>query len=137
MSKRILAHILTVPLLFGCGVPIASSDREPLSEAAPAVTITEAGPTVTVTATPRVAKSTSKPSAVIEEGIWVVGEDIPAGTYRTKEAVEDCSWTIYRTGSNQSDIIAIDIPRGGRPRVTLQKGHDFATRSCGDWEKVR
>jgi hypothetical protein len=113
-------------------------DREPLLEAAPevTVTVTEAAPRVTVTATPKAARSTLKPSATIKEGIWVVGEDIPAGTYRTKEPVEDCSWTIYRTGSNQSDIVAIDIPKGGRPRVTLKRGHDFVTRDCGDWEKI-
>lgn len=72
----------------------------------------------------------------ISDGTWTVGEDIKAGTYRTASAVSSrCYWGIYRSGSNGSDIIDNDIPKGGRPTVTLSKGQDFKSSNCGDWQK--
>lgn len=125
ISVAVVAAVLT-----GCGQ--LPADREALSEAAPVVTVTEK-----VTVTPK-AKAKPKPKAVIEEGTWVVGLDIPAGTYRSLEAVSSrCYWSITRTGSNGADIIQNDIPGGGRPMVTLKKGHDFTTRRCGEWGKAK
>jgi len=75
-------------------------------------------------------------ATTIREGMWVVGRDIEAGTYRTAAAVgSDCYWGIYRSGSNGDDIIANDIPGGGFPTVTLSGGQDFKTARCGSWVK--
>lgn len=77
-----------------------------------------------------------KAANTIHEGTWTVGTDIAAGTYRTTDAVDsDCYWGIYTSGTNGDDIIANDIPGGGRPTVTLSKGQDFNTTRCGTWQK--
>ncbi|GAB3650369.1 hypothetical protein GCM10027591_07730 [Zhihengliuella somnathii] len=72
----------------------------------------------------------------IRGGTWTVGTDIAAGTYRADEPVgSDCYWAIYRSGSNSRDIIANDIPGGGRPSVTISEGQDFNSSRCGSWSK--
>lgn len=86
--------------------------------------------TVTVTAAP------PAPQAAITEGVWVVGEDIEPGRYRTINPVaSDCYWGIYAAGTNGDDIIANDIVTGGRPTVTLSEGQEFENNGCGDWAK--
>lgn len=72
----------------------------------------------------------------IDEGVWTVGTDVAAGNYRTTEAVSgDCYWAIYRSGTNQDDIVQNDIVTGGRPSVTVRDGQDFETNRCGTWDK--
>lgn len=73
----------------------------------------------------------------IEDGIWTVGEDIPAGTYKVTAKVNgmDCYWSITKSGTNGSDIIDNALPTGGLPKVTLKKGQDFETNRCGTWKK--
>ncbi|MGP9529318.1 hypothetical protein [Glutamicibacter sp. AOP5-A2-18] len=72
----------------------------------------------------------------VESGVWTVGTDIKAGTYRTKESVDsECYWAVLATGTNGSDIIDNGIPGGGRPTVSLKKGQDFETQRCGTWVK--
>lgn len=105
---------------------------------------TTAGPTMTVTATETVtAAVTSTPSEeaaagvtdTITDGIWLVGEDIKPGSYKTTELVDDdCYWAILVGGSN-GDIIDNSIPGGGYPRVTLSKGQEFETNQCGEWQR--
>lgn len=72
--------------------------------------------------------------ATIEDGTWTVGEDFPAGKYLVKGAPADCFWSIYKSGTNQSDIIDNHIG-GGNLRVTLKAGQDFTSQGCGTWVK--
>ncbi len=77
-----------------------------------------------------------KAENTIAEGQWTVGTDIAPGTYRTTDNVgSTCYWGIYASGTNGDDIIANDIPGGGRPTVTLSVGQDFSTLRCGSWQK--
>lgn len=66
-----------------------------------------------------------------------VGEDIPAGTYRTREQIgKYCYWEKAKTPDGDVyDIIANDNPPGGRPQVTLLKGQWFKTSNCETWYK--
>ena len=101
-----------------------------------APTVTVAGPTVTVT----VSATPAPPAAgtTFEDGDYVVGTDIQAGTYRTAEAVTSgdmCYWGIYKAGTNKGDIIQNDIVTGGRPSVTLKAGQEFSSTRCGTWVK--
>ncbi|WP_090790786.1 excalibur calcium-binding domain-containing protein [Asanoa ishikariensis] len=83
------------------------------------------------------AKPAPKPAPTIEDGIWTVGEDIPAGTYKVTEPISgSCYWAILKSGTNGSDIIENDLPSGGLPRVTINRGQDFKTNGCGTWKKV-
>lgn len=133
--------LLPVSALVLCACSGGTPAAAPTAPAPVTVTVTATPPakttiaapakTVTVTYTPTPAED-----ELIQDGVWVVGDDIKAGTYRTIETVgEDCYWKITRSGTNGDDIINNDIPGGGRPRVTLQKGQDFATRDCGVWER--
>ena len=67
----------------------------------------------------------------ITEGVWLVGEDIKAGTYKLREAFTGdlCYWEI----SKGDRIVKNDIVTGGRPTVTLQNGQEFTTKGCGAW----
>ena len=71
----------------------------------------------------------------VGEGVWVVGQDIEAGTYRATQPVSSsCYWEIS-TGQGGFDIIDNDIPGGGYPQVTLTDGQHFKLSSCGTWTK--
>jgi len=77
-------------------------------------------------------------SPVIDDGTWTVGQDnIPPGTYRTAGiAGADCYWSIFKSGTNQADIVTNHIG-GGRLTVTLRVGQDFTTERCGTWVKIK
>ncbi|MFI7494450.1 hypothetical protein ACH9D2_06990 [Kocuria sp. M4R2S49] len=76
-----------------------------------------------------------KAENTIREGTWTVGVDIAPGTYRSTDDVgSSCYWAILTSGTNGDDIIANDIPGGGRPTVTLAEGQDFETKRCGTWD---
>lgn len=70
------------------------------------------------------------------EGVWLVGADIVAGTYRTANSVSGyCYWEIM-AGAGSDDIIDNDIVVGGRPTVVLENGREFDSYSCGKWVRV-
>lgn len=118
-----------------CGAGSSGSESKEDSTFAPTL---EAQPKASATGAKPVA--TGKPVAAaptIEDGTWVVGEDIPAGTYKVNQPVGDtCYWAITKSGSNGGSIIQNDLVQGGRPKVTIKKGQDFETARCGTWTKV-
>lgn len=76
-----------------------------------------------------------KEANTVTSGVWTVGVDIKAGTYRADEQVSDrCYWAVLKTGTN-GDIIDNGIPGGGRPSVTVRKGQDLELSNCGSWTK--
>lgn len=84
------------------------------------------------------AAPTKAAAPTIEDGIWTVGDDFPAGTYKVVTPVTRmCYWGIYKSGTNQANIIDNDIVTGGRPTVTLKRGQDFKSSGCGTWAKVK
>jgi len=75
------------------------------------------------------------PAASIGEGMWTVGLDLAAGTYRPEQAAgEDCYWAVLAGGSNATDIIDNGLG-GGRPAVTVSVGQVFETSRCGNWKR--
>lgn len=89
---------------------------------------------------PSTAKSAAAkaPAPTIDDGVWVVGDDMPAGTYKVTAAVDSlCYWEISKTGgTGVLDIVANDLPGGGKPQVSLKRGQTFKTDNCGTWRKV-
>lgn len=79
----------------------------------------------------------NRPPRIVEDGIWKIGDDFPAGTYRVTESVSgmECYWK-KSSDPEGENIISNDLPSGGRPQVSLKKGQWFATERCGVWEKV-
>ena len=64
--------------------------------------------------------------------------DIPAGTYRTRDAVSSgCYWMVAKSGTNGEDILSNDLPSGGHPQVSVKRGQDFKTDGCGTWVKIK
>lgn len=119
-------------LTIACGAGTStSSGGTPTAPATPTsgknAPITPTTPRTTPPATPAVPQ--------ITDGTWTVGEDFPAGTYKTVNSSADCYWAITKTGSNGSDIVNNHIG-GGNLRVTLKAGQDFETQRCGTWTKV-
>lgn len=102
-------------------------------------TVSTATPTTpTTSAAVATTAPAPEPKPTIDEGVWTVGVDFPAGTYRVAVPVSDsCYWEITKSGTNGDDIIANDIVEGGRPTVTLRKGQDFTSKRCGTWEKIK
>lgn len=141
LGVGVMAAIAVVA--FCCGVGVGGGgDTEPqvittptpvkVIEYLPAPSTAAAGPSPTVAAVP-----TKAAPATIEEGTWTVGDDFPAGTYKLQTAATSmCYWGIYKSGTNQANIIDNDIVTGGRPTVTLKRGQDFKS-DCGTWIKVK
>lgn len=64
----------------------------------------------------------------VSDGVWQVGKDIDAGTYRaTGQVGDDCYWEI----SSGGDIVQNDIPGGGYPELTVSDGQQLKVSSCG------
>jgi hypothetical protein len=119
----------------GAGATAAGATVAPTSSAPASTSKLAAKPAATTPAAPP--KPAVKPAATIEDGVWTVGDDVPAGAYKVTAAVsEGCYWSITKSGTNGSDIIDNALPKGGVPRVTLKKGQDFETNRCGTWRKL-
>jgi hypothetical protein len=75
------------------------------------------------------------PASTVEDGIWTVGLDIRAGTYRpTEPAGEECYWAILEGRTNGTNILNNGLG-GGRPTVTVERGQQFEVALCGTWER--
>lgn len=115
--------------------PVAAAAAEPTTVYVTETVVLTAAPTTPAAATTAAAPPPPPPAPTIEDGSWTVGEDIPAGTYKTVGAGSDCYWGIYKSGTNQSDIVKVNVG-GGNLRVTLKAGQDFTTDRCGTWTKI-
>lgn len=82
------------------------------------------------------------PLTTFGPGTYLVGEDIAAGSYKTKGPEQDasiamCFWSRKKDDSGSFDsIIANEIVKG-QGRVTIKKGEFFETSECQDWVKVK
>lgn len=144
-SRIVLIAVLvafTVAAACICGVAVATSsgDKKPGAPAATAsagqatAATTQAAPPTTP-AQPTAVAAPANPT--ITDGTWTVGEDFPAGTYKTTGAGSNCYWAIYKSGQNQSfDAMVDNHLGGGNLRVTLKAGQDFETKRCGTWAKA-
>lgn len=70
----------------------------------------------------------------IGDGVWQVGKDIDAGTYRaTSEVGGSCYWEVSNPSTD--DIIQNDIPGGGFPEVTVSNGQQLKISDCKTFTK--
>jgi hypothetical protein len=131
MKRFLLAPALfAVFSLAGCS-GASTAAPEAASGPVPTVTVTQevAGPvtTETVTAPP------AGPVDTIDEGVWEVGADVKAGSYKVVDAITgDCYWSITPVGQ-PDNITSNGTPTGGRPTVVLKKGQEFTDQGCGTW----
>lgn len=111
-------------------LPPSTVTLPPSTVTAPPATVTAPPVTVTVitTATPKVA---------FADGIYRVGIDIEAGTYRSTAVSDTCYWERLRGfGGTLEEIIANDI--GISPTIVTIASTDAGFRSnrCGGWSKI-
>lgn len=68
----------------------------------------------------------------VSDGVWQVGTDIDAGTYRaTSEVGHDCFWSV----SVGDDILQLDMPTGGYPQVSVSDRQQLKLQNCGTFAK--
>ena len=75
------------------------------------------------------------PVSSFDDGTYVVGADIVAGTYKTAPSGE-CYWARIRGTSDESDIIANHLASGPTTVTISSSDGAFVSRSCGQWTKV-
>lgn len=78
-----------------------------------------------------------------ENGTFIVGVDIAAGTYRAPGLIESTSkkpvrgsWKRLRNFNGEEDIIAIHVGTGPFVVEILATDKGFQTRACGPWTKI-
>jgi len=147
-----VAGVVAVVLLLLCGVGalIAGMTDDPAETAqdaanrgvatlttvapAPAVTVTVTATTAAPAVAPKATKTTPPP-VIIGDGIYTVGEDIPAGRYKVVErAGEGCYWARL-DAADTSDIKDNHIG-GGFPAFTTHKGEAVEITGCPDFKRV-
>jgi hypothetical protein len=82
--------------------------------------------------------SEAPPSTTIEEGDWIVGEQIEPGTYHT-ESASGCGWERTLGFEHTAQQLIDSLPAIPRPLTTLTvdlaAGEGFSTHDCGTWAK--
>lgn len=68
------------------------------------------------------------------DGVWVVGADITAGTYRT-EGIVDCYYAWLTGTGADADIVDNNIV-SGTATISVSDGNVFESNRCGTWTKV-
>ena len=79
-----------------------------------------------------------EPETSFGDGDWLVGSDIVAGTYRTRNDFANgpppCSWERANGFTHDHDeIVDHDLPPDGPIVLELHDGERFSTSSCGFW----
>lgn len=91
-------------------------------------------PTETIEPTPAMTNTPAPPS--FGDGTWIIGSDIPAGTYRTS-GTDSCYWErISGFGGTFSEIIANDNPDGQVVVTILPTDKGFTSKRCGTWVMI-
>lgn len=109
---------------------------------APTVTVTVPGPTKTVRVpgpTKTVTAEPKGPSGSIPgDGVFLVGEDIKPGTYRSNADGGYCYWARLSGLSGElDDIIANGNPTGPTVVTISSSDEAFETNGCGEWKRIK
>ncbi|PZR80608.1 MAG: hypothetical protein DLM65_07725 [Candidatus Aeolococcus gillhamiae] len=77
---------------------------------------------------------TPGPPVTFGDGTWHVGSQIPAGTYRTRQAASGCYWErLSGFGGTSGEIIANHFGDGYQVVTISPSDAGFHTESCGAW----
>ncbi|MGA4943922.1 hypothetical protein [Streptomyces cinereoruber] len=113
-------------------------------EPEPSTTAPEPPRTTAPETTPPPPTPTAKPGPATSfegDGMYLVGEDIAAGTYKTAGPVEDdlipnCYWARHKDASGEFSSITANDNVKGQTRVTVNKGEYLEVKGCQPWKKV-
>lgn len=138
------AYAGVLGLFLGAAMGGAGSAPTTSAEPAPAATVTETapvepGPTVTVTAKAPEQKAAPKPKPAAKtfgDGDYLVGSEIPRGTYKSS-GVEEDGLCYADTQTKGGDILEQVVKDKGVAIIRIQgKAYTFTTKDCGEWHKV-
>lgn len=91
-------------------------------------------PTETTEPTQATTNTPAPPS--FGDGTWIVGSDIPAGTYRTSGS-DSCYWErLSGFGGTFAEIIANANPDGQVVVTILPTDKGFTSERCGTWVMI-
>ncbi|KKK71346.1 hypothetical protein LCGC14_2914800, partial [marine sediment metagenome] len=80
---------------------------------------------------------TSDPAAPFGDGMYQVGVDVAAGTWRSDGATDLCYWARLSSFSSELDNILANDIGGGQHIVTIAPGDvGFEASDCGTWTKI-
>jgi len=92
---------------------------------------------VAITPSPKAVPKVSA-SPYVEDGDWLVGKDIKAGTYRSSGATEGfCAWVVRASDDQNSEVVAVgSADKTSQPqRAVVKNGQVFQTSGCKGWVK--
>ncbi len=124
-----LAIFVPLVMLVGCGAFIVSTAMSSLESNALNTPVASVQPRTPV------ASAAPSPRVDVQDGTWLVGEDIRPGRYRAAkvlDATQYCYWEISEGGITEKN----DLPQGGRPTVHLKEGREFSSQDCGGWVRT-
>jgi hypothetical protein len=81
-------------------------------------------------------------TVTIPAGVWLVGADIPAGTYgavtgSSRDLLTACAWQQRSSiEDNFATVVARGISPSGEARVVLEEGQQFESSNCGEWTRL-
>lgn len=95
-------------------------------------------PDVTIPAVEETEEEPAGPLTSIDQGTYLVGEDVKAGSYKTSGPTTSmCYWSRNKDDSGELKSIIANELLQGPGRVTLSKGEIFETNGCETWELVK
>lgn len=116
------------------------------AEPAPTATVTETqaaepgepAPTVTVTAKAPTPKKKPKPAAKTwSDGDYLVGDEIPKGTFKSSGVVEDEPYCYAVTKSKSGEILEQEVTPKGSTIIRIKgSAYTFSSTGCKAWKKV-
>lgn len=80
-------------------------------------------------------KGVPKPpeAILLSDGVYTVGEDIPAGRYKVDERADDtCYWSLTRRGDLVDNFFG-----GGFPSFTVRAGDEIEVEGCPNFRKIK
>lgn len=122
LIASMFTSITTVAALVAAPTPpqVEVSDPPPVESVAPPVE------------QPEQTEAPEKPAS-FKGGFFLVGKDIPAGTYATTVEDGHCYFAWKDGTGSGANIIRNDIVQEGPVTVTLVDGEIFENRDCGTW----
>lgn len=134
--KKVLVAVTGV--LLGLGALACGGAGDDQKEYGAPVVVDSQGTTHGVAPKPQTKKEAA--AQPIGDGVYLVGTDLPAGTYTSPGAAGvACFWSVRVDDDQDADVAAIGstTKHTGRQRVQVRKGQVFNTNGCAYWVKAK
>ncbi len=132
MKSKIIVSILGFLALVGVLSVVGATSEESAGRELPALEQPLTEPTHG-----DAAPVAADPGGSVPAGMYLVGTDIPAGTYRTTgpedSAIPWCYWERLANASGEFDAIIANNGGEGPMSVTVDEGEYFSTNGCAPW----